>query len=205
MAKLTCQQAEQLFDAYLDGELSASLETELDAHRLACAACRQALALMEVTGHMISADRHAPVLGEDFTQRLLACIETPRPIPIWRRRRTIWVAGSGLAAAAAIAIAFTFPAAPPKKVAGWQERAPSVSTSALPPGALKEHFDGQISQVRESTEWLANFGKMTVMQILDRLGLEQPNAGEKFGAPDSKRPGSRKSASDDDKRDIEDL
>jgi hypothetical protein len=213
MAKLTCQQAQQLFDAYLDGELSAALEMELDAHRLGCAGCRQALALMEVAGHMIAADRRTPNISEDFTQRLLACVAAPAPLPMWRRRRTLWMAGSGLATAAAIALAFTFSSAPPKKMVlgrvDWSNSANQPARDAQPsnvaPGGLKESFDGQWSQVRQSTEWLREYGKMTVMQILDRLGLEQARPGDKFDSTGGKAPGLRKPPSDDSKRDIEDL
>ena len=36
---ITCQNARQLFDRYLDGELTSSLHTELHAHRLNCSEC----------------------------------------------------------------------------------------------------------------------------------------------------------------------
>ena len=44
---ITCQHARHLFDSYLDGELSANLQTELHAHRLNCTSCQNELALLE--------------------------------------------------------------------------------------------------------------------------------------------------------------
>ena len=76
---MNCEQAKNLFDAYLDGELSPSLETEFGAHRISCGHCRHRLALMEVAGHVIRADSGGDVeLPDDFTERLLACIDRPR-------------------------------------------------------------------------------------------------------------------------------
>ncbi|HNQ22426.1 MAG TPA: zf-HC2 domain-containing protein [Phycisphaerae bacterium] len=101
---MDCHQARQLFDAYLDGELSPALATELGAHRLRCPACRQALALLEVTSHVIASDQEASRLGGDFEDRLLNCLDMP--VRRWRQlRRWMYVAGP-LAAAAVIGLAF---------------------------------------------------------------------------------------------------
>ena len=43
---ITCQHARQLFDRYLDGELSPSLQAELHAHQLSCSACQTELAML---------------------------------------------------------------------------------------------------------------------------------------------------------------
>lgn len=102
---MRCDQARQLFDAYLDGELSASLATELGAHRLRCAECRQALALLEVSGHIVRTDREPVQLEQNFTERLLGCMDQ-RSLPwLMRWRREMYIAGT-LAAAAVIALAF---------------------------------------------------------------------------------------------------
>ena len=100
-----CEQARQLFDAYLDGELSPALATELGAHRVNCPECRRALALLEVSGHIIASDDDPVSLREDFAGRLLGCMDAGNVRWIHRVRRTLYIAGP-LAAAAVIALAF---------------------------------------------------------------------------------------------------
>lgn len=100
-----CGQARQLFDAYLDGELSSSMATELDAHRLKCADCRRALALLEVSEHVLTSTKDPVRVRRDFTDRLVACIEDRRSPFSIRLRRGLYV-GAPLAAAAVIALAF---------------------------------------------------------------------------------------------------
>lgn len=206
MSKLTCQQAEHLFNAYLDGELSAALATELDAHRLSCPACRQGLALMEVTGHVIRADREPVVLADDFTERLLACVQAPPATPVWRRRYALWIGGTGLAAAAAIALSFTLFSGPQRRVAGAFVPGDELATITAPSGAPAQSLrnsavDAPWAQVRDSTASLADFGKLSIMQILDRLGFERVEPRDKLNADDStetgKKPGFGRSSSDD--------
>jgi hypothetical protein len=102
---MRCEQARQLFDAYLDGELSPALATELGAHRVQCAECRRALALLEVTGHILASDREPVRLGADFSDRLLACMALRPGRWTLRARRTLYIGGP-LAAAAVVALAF---------------------------------------------------------------------------------------------------
>ena len=102
---MRCEQARQLFDAYLDGALSATQATELGAHRVQCSQCRRALALMEVTGHIIASDADPVVIGEGFENRLLACMERPQARWTRRMRRGLYIGGP-FAAAAVIALAF---------------------------------------------------------------------------------------------------
>lgn len=100
-----CGQARQLFDAYVDGELSSSMATELDAHRLKCAECRRALALLEVSEHVLTSTKDPVRVRRDFTDRLVACIEDQQSPWSVRLRRGLYV-GVPLAAAAVIALAF---------------------------------------------------------------------------------------------------
>lgn len=101
---MNCEQAQQLFDAYLDGELSPSLATELGAHRLHCPECRRALALLEVTGHVLTSYDDRVSLKEGFEDRLLACVDDRSSLR-QRFRRTLYILGP-LAAAAVITMAF---------------------------------------------------------------------------------------------------
>ncbi|MFQ5591082.1 MAG: zf-HC2 domain-containing protein [Phycisphaerae bacterium] len=102
---MRCDQARRLFDSYLDGDLSPALATELGAHRIRCAECRRALALLEVSGQIIASDSETVSLGEDFSSRLLACMEPARR----GRRERLWQMlyyAAPLTAAAVIALAF---------------------------------------------------------------------------------------------------
>lgn len=100
-----CEQAQRLFDAYLDGELAPTLATELGAHRLQCSDCRRALALLEVSEHILTLDQDPVSIDADFTDRLVACVQdSPRS---WRYRLGRWLyVGGPVAAAAVIALAF---------------------------------------------------------------------------------------------------
>ncbi len=101
---MNCEQARQLFDAYLDGELNGSLATELGAHRIKCSDCRRHLALMEVSGHIVASDSGLNEMDERFTDRLIACVdEGPIQRQSWLYRHWRMTAG-GLAAAAAITL-----------------------------------------------------------------------------------------------------
>lgn len=128
-----CEQARQLFDAYLDGELSSALETELGAHRLRCASCRRELALLEVSGHVLRTDPDDSSLSGDFTDRLLRCVEEAKPPLTIRLRRIVYIAAP-LAAAAVIALAFfgAFDGKSASRVAGVQEINPHLSRPAQP-------------------------------------------------------------------------
>lgn len=102
---MQCEQARQLFDAYLDGELSPPLAMELGAHRIHCPECRRALALLEVSGHIIASDRDPVDLSSGFSNRLLACMGPPGGRWEQRLRRVMYIGGP-LAAAAVVAMAF---------------------------------------------------------------------------------------------------
>ena len=107
---MNCWDAEQLFDAYLDGQLSGTLRLELDAHRLRCPRCRQALAMMDACAHVISTDESRTRVSEDFTDRVMATIATRQAAPVrtfgsgWftAGRRRLFVAAVAQAAAVAL-------------------------------------------------------------------------------------------------------
>jgi anti-sigma factor RsiW len=103
---ISCRDAHHLFDRYLDGELSPSLQTELHAHRLNCTECQNELALLEACGDVVALDRREPVLSASFTDRVLLA-RRAQAIPVrrvsWTRR--LVVLGSPMAAAASIALA----------------------------------------------------------------------------------------------------
>jgi anti-sigma factor RsiW len=129
---MRCNQAQQLFDAYLDGELSPSLAAELGAHQLQCARCRQALALMEVTGHILASEPGETSLSHDFANRLLACLKHPTARPLRRLQKWVYV-GVPLAAAAMIALAVTGVFDRQTRVAGDTDYMPSPGVPVVDP------------------------------------------------------------------------
>lgn len=156
---MLCEQAEQLFDAYLDGELSDALATELGAHRLKCPNCRRALALLEVTGHIIGSDKEPAGLSELFSDRLLACVDDQKSQRTVKLRRALYIAGP-VAAAALIVLAFAgfFDGRGVAKVAGVKEiKTQSDAGDSLAPGKrdaasyTKEGADLALSRWIEQT------------------------------------------------------
>ena len=99
---MTCAECEQLFDAYLDGQLTGALRLEFDAHRLRCRRCQQTIAMLEAVGNVLSADAEPPTLSDDFTERVMQTVAPSkartRRFPRWR----ITLATVALAQAAAI-------------------------------------------------------------------------------------------------------
>jgi len=114
---MNCSEAEQLFDAYLDGQLTGSLRLELDAHRLRCRRCQQTLAMMEACEHVLTADQRVPALAEDFTERVMSDAVHRRRLPGRLRSTRVAVAiGFGLQAAAVLILAIIFQSKPGQPV-----------------------------------------------------------------------------------------
>src|SRR3989304_8646935 len=80
---ITCQQAQNLFEGYLNDELSSTLTAEWDAHRLECPSCRHHLTLMEACGNVVRLDLSEPQVSGDFTDRLLAILDEDRRGGAW--------------------------------------------------------------------------------------------------------------------------
>jgi len=96
---MRCEEAQELFHSYLDGELAPTLQTEFAAHRVQCSECRRALALLEVSGHVIRSQPDTACVQEDFSDRLLACMASPRRRWLNRARWALYVGGPTAAAA----------------------------------------------------------------------------------------------------------
>jgi hypothetical protein len=104
---INCKDAKHLFGRYLDGQLSASLQTELHAHRLQCSDCQNELALLEACGDVIALDRREPLVSASFTDRVLLARRAQLK-PMKRHwSRTMAIYGSPVAAAACIALMFS--------------------------------------------------------------------------------------------------
>jgi len=119
---MNCLDAERLFDAYLDGELSGSLRLEFDAHRLRCALCQQKLALIEACEHVLARDARCPELSPDFTDRVMNDVGRRQVLTLQKRRRRLVIAGTiGLQAAAVLVFA----------VAWWGGRQSASQSTAV--------------------------------------------------------------------------
>jgi hypothetical protein len=182
---MRCEEARQLFDAYLDGELSPSLATELGVHRVRCAECRRSLALLEVSGHIISSDRDPVAVPDDFSERLLACVDVREHGWVAKVRRTLYFVGP-LAAAAVIAMAFLgfFDRGRDSRVAGVKVEPTHVEAGAPRPNASAPYdreaadraIDQWIGQMQANRADKAQTGEstpkppdLTILQILEML------------------------------------
>lgn len=205
---MDCSQAQTLFHSYLDGELTGSLATELAAHKLHCAACRRELALLEVAGHVVATDTNIPSLGDEFTDRLMACA-MQQPVPWYRRRRVLLSIGGPLAAAACVLLTVSLTrgpapvatdpnAPPPTFVLGGAEGSDRAETARdlleqveearkLNPERrdlqeLEADLHAYMSQMADNAEegaaMLENYGKMTIMEILKSMQLDRERRAE---------------------------
>lgn len=102
---MNCREAKQLFDTYLDGDLSGPLVDELGAHRIECSHCRRSLDLLEVAGQVMATDADAPDVADDFTARVLLAAEELPPRRSIAFRRLVYVGGSLAAAACVLLVA----------------------------------------------------------------------------------------------------
>lgn len=186
---MRCEHAQRLFDAYVDGELAPSQATELGAHRVRCPECRRALALLEVTGHVLASDEDPVSIPDGFSDRLLACMQEPKRRERHRLRQIIYL-GAPLAAAAVIALAFlgVFDGNE-HHVAGRIETItnPPIQNERLPStvdgeSAAERAMDDFASQTSENINAKLQSGEalqdaaMTVLQWLDVLESAQKDS-----------------------------
>jgi hypothetical protein len=174
---MKCSEAEQFFDAYLDGELAGSLRLEFDAHRLRCTVCQQKLAMMESCEHILARDTRGPLLSDDFTDRVMDEIEQRKVRAAHSRRRRIVIAAAvTLQAAAVIVFALLF-------TAYWNQPEPPVLNDPefvadvegvmggpMKKVELKDLMDARLqqwSQFKNETAALARY--LPDLSILDRV------------------------------------
>lgn len=157
---ITCQHAKHLFDQYLDGELSPSLQTELHAHQLKCSDCQGELALLEACGDVIAYDHREPVLSDSFTHRvLLAHRAQVKPVARRNWSRLVISIASPMAAAACIAFAVlligpTDKAGHGTMVAGAKQR---MSDSALQAMTARHLNETEMAELANTPQMPAGF------------------------------------------------
>ncbi len=180
---MICSECEQLFDAYLDGQLAGSLRLEFDAHRLRCRHCQQTLAMLESIGHVISSDAQAPELSGDFTSRVMQQVEQPRVLR-WPLPRIAIFLGAAAQVAAVLVFALLWSAAPrggpPAPVFTPPQPDHNEPVFAYPFGKVTEMWRGAQAEYSDwTTAWQrpADPGRPTVADA----GSEQSPLGAFFG------------------------
>jgi hypothetical protein len=170
---ITCQHARQLFDRYLDGELSPSLQAELHAHQLSCSMCQTELAMLEACGDVIMLDhRREPRLSDSFTDRVMLA----RRAQLSHRKtrnwvRTILMVGSPMAAAASIVLALSlmWPTAqsrPHGMTAGMREAAPRTVQPVLGTEGMSAEAKRELEKTKPMPA--ANFMDALLTSIVER-------------------------------------
>lgn len=110
---MTCRNVRQLHDAFVDGELSASLTAEVHAHLLQCPECQHEIEMLRAATDVIAQDHAEPILDSGFASRVIA--QMPKPITVIedapeevvehnRRSRFIRIFAKGAVPAAAAAL-----------------------------------------------------------------------------------------------------
>lgn len=168
---------------------------------------------MEVAGHVVGAGTDEPALADDFTDRLLACIEPTVTAPRKRRHRIIRI-GGGLAAAACLTLFVVYLTRPEEQVAGRSETPEGVELAIgtgqppapeLPgPGvedvkATLQGMEETVQETRRSSTSLLRHGQMTLLEMIDTLKLEVLRDAGTQGAPPEDE------AAGDDADDVEDI
>jgi len=172
---ITCQHVRQLFDRYLDGELSPSLQAELHAHQLTCSMCQTELAMLEACGDVVALDRCEPKLSASFTNRVL--LARRGQLAGQRRHgrgRVALVVGGPIAAAAGILLALmlTMPSEPAKTgtlVHGETVAAPKAIQDAL--GGREDRTDQEKREL-ETTKQMPAVGFMDALlaRVVEQTG-----------------------------------
>jgi len=187
---MNCEQSNNLFDCHLDGELSPVLETELLAHLVECAACRRSMAILEVAGQVLKSDDRQPALSDTFSDRLLACMDDEPSTSYLRFRKAVRWSLVGLGAAAAVTFAVGAFSGKRPVVAGSHEVVEASDVIAVDsrsdhrPARQEGHLAASNSEKWESVEaskdkpalTLDDWSRMSIMQLLDALGLEDHDA-----------------------------
>lgn len=178
---LTCRNVQHLQDAYLDGDLPASMSAEVDAHLLQCPECQRQYEVLRACGNVIARDHSEPRPADDFAMRVLAAlpkaVATPQPSFILtrrQRRRMILervTAGAIPAIAAMIALfVLIYPATRPTeqhRVLGDAESRQAVD--ALGVRSLVDPALGTLSDTNRAAGNIGGLARLTLEQAREQL------------------------------------
>ena len=158
---IDCDQAQNLFDSYLNDEISSSWTAELHAHAVSCGSCRRELSLLKACGDVIARDAVAPMPSANFTDSVMAATATVRGRTARRNRwrsLSVWGGAGATAAAAAIML--------------WVTPLGSVPQGRV----LSENVDGPSQQTFEPALFPVRAMRATqqgaqAIQVLGQYGL----------------------------------
>jgi len=208
---MQCDRVLKLVDPYVDGELSAPMAAEVAAHCVRCTDCGRTLALAQVTASVIASGRAEPALSDDFTERLLACVQAGRALSAHRGRRWLIYGAAAVAAAAVLMIAFISPMRErPKIVAGMKEAWP-LGTDALthPGGAgdgpaadwkrLAEPFERGYERTHDFGVTLQRSFDAAMLEVIRALEAQAPRQAEEGASqPADGKPATPRTAATED-------
>ncbi len=130
---VTCRNVRHLHDAYLDGELSASMAAEVQAHLLQCPECQRQMELLRACGEVIARDQGEPAPPADLTSRVMTDFVRMAPISLGpiltrrqRRERLVRRFAAGFLPAAAAMLAVSVLVLPPSGRRAVSPDAPRV-------------------------------------------------------------------------------
>lgn len=184
---VTCRHVRQLHDAYIDGELSASLMAEVHAHLLQCPECQREVEITRACATVIAGDRSEPELDAGFASRVVASL--PKELApggamveaARSRRRSWWRWGTSIGVPAAAAIVFfailVWPTAEPdvgpRLVAGSAVEATGVD-------GVVDRTIGVVSRTQETAASLSELMMIagTEVQQQAEKGARQPKTAE---------------------------
>jgi hypothetical protein len=178
---IPCDHVQNLFDAYLNDEISAAQASEVDAHCLKCESCRKQLRLMEACGNVIRLDTSEPQLSNDFTSRLVNIIEQEPAVFGLQLHRRMKIAAALLGAAATIALFGFFgrqmwvgEVDPARPDIASQNTVPQDHTSA-PVSLIGDYIGLPLDRVLGVSEGLpgaAQLGQMTLNKLNDAANAD---------------------------------
>lgn len=170
---ITCQHARQLFDSYLDGELSPSLQAELHAHQLSCSACQNELAMLEACGDVVALDHCEPRLSDSFTDRVLLARRAQLARRPRRWGRALVLVGSPMAAAASILLTLMLVIPPASQIGatavlggGGIEAAPELVQKAL--GGAGNRTEQEKRELEQTPKMPAGFVEVFMAKLVEQ-------------------------------------